>query len=503
MLNMSQPAAIATMEEGDETPNLTLTPRIHPLVARFLNNGSKVQELVGALGSPLNVLFPELVSHNLAGFQDTYSQHGIRGRVYFAHKANQSSSVIRQLAINSQGYVDVSSSNELAHALSSGLQGCRLEATGPKNLDFLSLAVLHGVTISVDTIAELQQVFALRKVIQSDKRTDVLLRLSGFESSHSRFLNKASRFGIPVSQLDEALSYLQQHRDILNFLGFSFHLDTVSVLERTIAVENCFELLEKALNLGLEPRVLNIGGGYKISYLANEEEWNHYTTALKEAILASGPPLTWHGNGFGMSADKGKLRGNFNSYSFYDELAGPQFLDELLKQQIPNRRDTTCSALLRDNMIELWIEPGRSLLDQAGITIAKVNSIRASSKGEAIVCLNMKRQDISFLDQEIFVDPVLLYLDGPSPSLAPVPVFFAGNLCLESDLIYRHKTFLPALPKPGDLVVFINTAGYFMDFSASQSIMQPVAEKIAVWERDDQFGWSMDRHYFPLGPLVT
>jgi diaminopimelate decarboxylase len=223
--------------------------------------------------------------------------------------------------------------------------------------------------------------------------------------------------------------------------------------------------------------------------------------------------MTWHGNAFGMSSDKGKLKGNFNSYSYFDTQTGGDFLEELLSQKFGNLGDATAASLLRDNMIELWIEPGRSLVDQTGITIARVNSIRQSSRGENIVCLNMKRQDISFLDQEIFVDPIIIRqggcetgsdnaadtgerLHGAAPG--NVGVFFAGNLCLESDLIYRHLTYLERLPQEGDLVVFVNSAGYFMDFSATTSIMHPIAQKVAVSERNGKFVWTADSQYLPF-----
>ena len=127
-----------------------------------------------------------------------------------------------------------------------------------------------------------------------------------------------------------------------------------------------------------------------------------------------------------------------------------------------------------------------------------------SSRGEPIVCLNMKRQDISFLDQEIFVDPIIIEKEGtttPTPQTEAngelIGVYFAGNLCLESDLVYRHMTYIAKLPNPGDLVVFVNSAGYFMDFSASTSIMQPVAKKVAVMERNGEFTWMLDENYVP------
>jgi diaminopimelate decarboxylase len=486
-----------TLQRATTKP-LTLTPRVHPQVSRFVHESNKLPELTEALGSPLNMLFPEIVRGNLDSFRDTFAEHGVQGRVYFAHKSNRSDSVIRQLAVN-EGYVDVSSSAELGHALSCGVQANRLEATGPKNADFLSLCILQGVTVNVDSLFELAHILKLRVSLQVKHPTNILLRLSGFEARHTHFLNKASRFGIPLNELDEAFSMLETVRDQVNFLGFSFHLDTVSVIERAVAIENCWQLFENALARGFEPRVLNIGGGYKVNYLASEQEWNDYTTALKEAVLGTGPSITWQGNGFGMSADKGKLRGNFNSYTYYDQLSGAAFLDELLRQKLPGQHDTTCGALLRDNMIELWIEPGRSLLDQSGITVARVNSNRLSSRGDNIVCLNMKRHDICFLDQEIFVDPIVIYQDDTAESSGQcVGVYLAGNLCLESDLVYRHKIFLPKLPQPGDLVVFVNTAGYFMDFNASHSIMHPIAQKVAVWQRGDEFKWALDSQYSPI-----
>jgi len=205
-----------------------------------------------------------------------------------------------------------------------------------------------------------------------------------------------------------------------------------------------------------------------------------------------------------MHADKGKLRGNFNSYSFWDEFAGAAFLDEILSYQFPNLGDRTAGSLLGQNMIELWIEPGRSLVDQVGITVATVNTVRTSSRGDVLVALNMKRQDISFLDQEIFVDPIVVYSsqDGLD-SNEYKSVYFTGNLCLETDLIYRHKTFLPKVPAEGDLIVFANTAGYFMDFSATNSIMQPIGNKAAVFQRNGSFAWTMDSQYSPIRNVLT
>lgn len=482
--------------------SLPLTAKIVPGVAAVLDNRQLLSELTSALGSPLNILVPELVTDNVEGFKSAFKQLGLRGRVFFAHKCNRSDSIVRQLAV-ADASIDVSSVNELGHALAAGFEGKRIEATGPKTPEFLYLCIQHGVTISIDSLEELQLLLAVRKSLPGAAQTPVLLRLCGFRSAHTRFLNKGSRFGISIDKVDQAFDLLEDASKELRFLGFAFHLDTVSVPERMIAIENCVHLFEEAVARGFDPSVLNIGGGYKVNYLADENEWNAYTSALKEGVLGQRSTLAWQGNTFGMYVEQGKLRGNFNSYNYFDGTTGPAFLVDMLQQPLPEMPEVTAAEFLRDNMISLWIEPGRALLDQVGLTCAEVLSVRDSSNGDTLVALRMKRQDISFLDQEIFVDPVIIYQSEPAAAEEPVAVYFSGNLCLESDLIYRHKTYLRALPKPGDLVVFLNTAGYFMDFSASESIMQPIAKKVALCQRGSQFRWFADEKYWPLWETKT
>lgn len=474
---------------------LKLTPVISEPVRRFLSDKTLLFDVLDGLGSPLNVLFPDNLRPNIHHFKDAFVKNGVNGRILFAHKCNQSDSLIRQLSIEDSG-IDVSSVKELQHALANGFIADRIESTGPKDAELLALSIQHGVWINVDSIPELKLLIAIKQQLKTHPPVKILLRLCGFRAAHSHFLNKGSRFGVPLQELDSALSILAD-TPAIQLCGFSFHLDTVSLLERTIAIENCIEVFDTALNRGFNPNILDIGGGYKVNYLADGAEWNRYTTALKESALGTTESLTWHGNSFGLHAERGVLKGSFNSYAYYDQQTGGHFLNELLNQKLPSQDNSTVASFLRDNMIELWIEPGRALVDQCGITIARVQNIHPSSTGDTLVNLSMKRQDIAFLDQEIFVDPIVVNRSS-SPDRKPVEVFFAGNLCLESDLIYRHKTWLEAYPSPGDAVVFINTAGYFMDFSATQSIMHPLARKVVVNEQGDRMRWCLDECYSPF-----
>jgi len=124
-------------------------------------------------------------------------------------------------------------------------------------------------------------------------------------------------------------------------------------------------------------------------------------------------------------------------------------------------------------MIELWLEPGKSLVDHAGLTLASVEFVKEAPDGSVLVNLDISRDKICPADQEVMLDPVLIYRSPPRGGAGHrAGVFFAGNLCLERDMICTHPTFIDRIPEPGDIVAFINTAGYQMDLSASAALMQ-------------------------------
>ena len=87
---------------------LKLTPTVHDTVRRFLDEKETLLNLVSALGSPLNVLFPDIIEENVQAFNNTFKKMGILGKVFFAHKCNQSDSIVRRLALT-EGNIDVSS----------------------------------------------------------------------------------------------------------------------------------------------------------------------------------------------------------------------------------------------------------------------------------------------------------------------------------------------------------------------------------------------------------
>ncbi|MFE1960326.1 Y4yA family PLP-dependent enzyme [Streptomyces sp. NPDC059479] len=477
---------------------LYLEPRTEPRLAALLQAEDFTRSLVDALGSPLGVVLPDQLADNAERFRATYRKHRLGGQIWFAHKANRSCALMRRLAATDAA-VDVASVGELQHALGSGFTPDRIMATGPKSPEFLWLAARTGVTVHVDGRTELD---ALAGIVRSYAlpRVRILLRLSAFGTSGVKVLSRTSRFGTPVSELDSLVQAVERHGDAVELLGVGFHLDTTSVAEKAVALEGCVRALDTLRERGLRPRVVDIGGGYGVNYLAHQEQWERYTTELTKAVLGRRPALTWRGYGYGLRDDAGTLRGSLGLYPGYRPVAAEGYLDALLSASAPSFGGRTLSTVLLENLYDLYTEPGRALADQCGLTLARVLDVRRTEAGEHLVRLAAKADDIGLEDHGIVMDPVVIGRDGGSvtDSGDAVGVYLAGSLCLEADLISRRMVFLPRLPSPGDLLGFVNTAGYCMDFQASRAQHLPVGRKVAAWrDGDGSWRWSLDEQYWP------
>lgn len=471
---------------------LFLTPRTGPLTQAVLDQSELLRQLVDGLGSPVGVVLPQAVHANVAAFREVYRRHHLSGRIHFAHKASRSSALLRELAATEAG-VDVASLGELQHALGAGFTPGRIMATGPKDRAYLWLAARTGVTVNADSAAELEELAALVTAHRLP-RVRVMVRLSGFETTGVRVMSRRSRFGVPAATLDSALDVVRKHEQQLELTGVAYHLDTVALAEKAVALEGCLAALEHCRSLGLRPWTLDAGGGFGVGYLADEGEWERYTSELAQAVLGNRPPLTWNGYGYGLRAESGTLRGSLALYPAYREVSGAAYLDRLLGTDAPERRRPLGTMLL-DHMYDLDVEPGRALLDQCGLVVARVVEVRDEG-GDVLVRLAMNARDVSLEEHGVLMDPVLI----GKASHQPTGVYLLGNLCLESDLITRRKVFLPARPEVGDLLAFVNAAGYFMDLTANTALHQPLARKVAAFRVDGSWHWSLDEMYWPIHP---
>jgi diaminopimelate decarboxylase len=482
----------------------TLPARVHPLVAAALADRALLADAVHRWDTPLNLLFPQVMAENVAAFRGVLDRHGVDGRIFYAHKANQS----RCLAAAARGAgigIDVASTGELARALEQGYPPDLVEATGPKGARFLDRLLVAGACVNVDNLWELS--YLAERAADGglvDRPVEVVLRLGGLRPA------RPGRFGVPPAEVGAALDVVTASGGALRLRGVGFHLDTGETRERVHAVGAALAVLERVWEAGLQPDVLDVGGGFRQAFVDDAGPADAYVRGLKAGLAGQGPALTWDGATLGYRVEGGAVTGAPVFHKYLAGVPGHHGLDELLGSPLPAHGGRSVAQVLQDCALTLWLEPGKALVDHAGVTLARVEVVTRTADGHTLVVLDLSRDKVCPADQEVLLDPLVLpdptraapdgpasdgpasdgpasdgpASDGPASdgpaSAGPVGVFFAGNLCLERDLVLQHRVHLPAVPRPGDLVAFVNTAAYQMDLSASRALLQPGPTRVVV-----------------------
>ncbi len=475
---------------------LRLCPRIHPLIREFLLEEEFIFDLVDRYESPLNLIFPQNLGENIEDFRSVYKKHRLKGRIYYVTKPCKSTALLREAKNHDVG-IDVSSTNSLKMAIKNRWPSELIVANGPKNTNYLSLCIQSGVLINADSFDELEHIIELQMKYPGQV-VNLGVRLCGFHSPHVSFTSHDATFGIHIKHLERITDFLIQHKSVLNFKGFSFHIATVQDDMRLVAIENVLSATLKVMKKGLRPRSINIGGGYPIMYADSCAEWKDYTTSLKKSVLGTVEPQTWNRTGLGYRAENGVLSGGPMFIDHAPFRAKGEMLDFLLSSPLPEFGGRIFSDILRDSLIELHVEPGKAMVDQCGITLGKVTFTKESALGETLIGLDMNRTNIQSTEQKLLTDPIVLYRNANTNPAHQDGVFYMGNLCLAYDMIQYNKTYPKNLPKRGDIIVFANTAAYLMDFVESESLMQPIAKKVVITKRLNKWIAVEDQDYKEL-----
>ena len=493
MMSLAQSSHKRIEEELSFTPRVR--PRIHPRVQEFLNNKQLLFSLVKEFGSPLNIIFPQNIHENIKSFQAVYKKHHMRGRIYFSSKPCKAQSLYRA-AMGEDIGIDVSSFGSLQSVMNCGWTSDRIGATGPKNKDYITAAIQNNVLINVDNIDELKIISALKSNMPHDQKIKITIRIADHGVSNFKFMSQEdTTFGIRTSDIPWVISFLLEHKDIFDFKGFSWHASMASDEQRIAAMENQLSLTFQAMKQGLKPSIINIGGGFPIMYADSCQEWADYTKIIKESVLGKIPSQTWNNNGLGYRIENNVLRGGA---MFVDHAPihtkGEEF-ERWLNFKIPSYKNATFADIVRDSLLHLSIEPGRGMLDQCGISVGRVSFTKKSALGETLVGLEMNRSNIHSNDYKQLTEPVVIPQGDGIPNNDETGVYYLGNLCLSYDMIQYNKTYPKYLPQSDDLVAFMNTAAYMMDFTESETLMQPLAQKIAVTNFDNTWQWERDKDY--------
>ncbi len=491
-----QSVAVPQSQSGEALP-VRLRPRIAPNISKFLENRELVHQLCDGFGSPLNIVFPDNIEENIQSFEAAYKKHMLKGRIYFTSKPCKSKALIRKASLYNVG-ADVSSSGSLDHVLSAGFAPDRIEATGPKNIDYILKCLQLDVLINADSVSELQTIKDIRAKLGLSRKARVMVRLTGFSSPRLHFTPQDGTFGTHIKDIPYVLDWLVSNKDIIDFKGFSFHVNDVNEQQKLVAIENALQLTFEAIKKGLNPKGIDIGGGFSIQYADSSEEYADYVEQIKKSVLGKVEGQIWNNGGLGYKDHNGVVVGGPLFMNHVPAHTKGNELDFLISQRSSEFGNASFASVIRDSLLELYIEPGRAMLDQCGITLSRVAFTKQSTWGEQLVGLEMNRSNIHSLQIKNLCEPVIVTQPDQQRTENTKGMYLIGNLCLAYDMIQYNKIYPDVMPERGDIVAFINTAPYMMDFTESETLMHPVAEKVAVWDENNRIKWASDNKYLPI-----
>jgi len=384
-----------------------------PITAKVNKNGHleiggcDVVSLAKEFGTPLYVLDEKTIRERCRSYKTSFRAGYPNTDFIYASKALCAAAVLKVISDEGFGF-DIVSGGELYTALKSRCNPRRIFFHGNnKSQEELREALDAPVgRIVVDSLSELNELDKLTKA--GGHRADVLLRVNpGIEAHTHEYIKTGhidSKFGIAKSEILKAVKLIEKMKNV-NFRGLHAHIGS-----QILKVEPFVEEIEVLVNLAaeiyketkIEVEEINIGGGLGITYVDEE------------------PP-------------------SINSFA--------EALSQALKKKV---------AECKVPEPKLILEPGRSIIGNAGVTLYTVGRIK----------------DVQGIRKYIVVDGGMG--DNPRPMLYEArydaiignkaqdkrkeKVTIAGRYCESGDVLI--KDILLQKPEVSDILVVFSTGAY-------------------------------------------
>lgn len=454
-----------------------LTPITSSWMHKIMDSHEQIGKLMETHGSPINLHHLPSFTKNIEDFQNIFKKLEVNGQIYFARKANKSKSLVKAALSYGVG-VDTASYRELQEALALGGNAENLVLTAAiKTRPLMELAVKNNISIIIDNYDELELVQHVAQ--EMDRIAHIGIRLSGFNINGQKLY---SRFGFDIDmERDKLKGWLGDRLKSKNLLlcGFHFHLDGYSIEQRAEAILQTLDVIEEFDIAATKISFIDIGGGILMNYLESKEEWEQFQERLQQAVLEKDAPVTFKNNGLGFKKNlqENGITGKLNTYPYFNQINGPEFLERILTYKRPG--DKPVLEYVRNENIQLRIEPGRSLLNQVGLTIAKVVHRKKDAENNWLVGLDMNMSQLKSSSADFLLDPYIIYSD-PIEIENNIELYFTGAYCLEQDVILKRKLSFPNLPQIGDFVVFVNTGGYMMHFYETEAHLFELSKNLYI-----------------------
>jgi diaminopimelate decarboxylase len=477
--------------------------KIKAKITQNLNDFIRTQDLFALKNlheGVIHIGFPEEIKQNIDKIKTVFENSGVELKLYLAHKATKNQSFVKQ-ALKCEIGIDVASKNELISALSCGFGGDKIEATGPKNNDFLQLALFHSCLISLDSFEELQRLVEIYQKLNLKTKIPILIRLNNPEIVGRNVKVKDSRFGSNKEELPKFYELIKQY-NFLDFKGLHFHADGYDPDMRAGILENLINLLEEAFEQGFSPEIINLGGALREQTLENYQDWSDYLEMLENKLLNNQKLPTWGNQNYGLFLnEKGKIGGKDKASSRFYKSSFDTDLQTTLESE--NQDGRILADILNENMFSLALEPGYAILQQAGVSLVEIIEIKKASDGRNLIVTDANLYNLGLAKMFQYVtDPILVSrqreMKDKTQNKNNFSVMIAGNLCREDDFLIDREVIFDTVPKTGDLLIFTNTAAYFAGFEDGSPIRHPISKFLVAYKQNLDWEITIPENYNPF-----
>ena len=384
--------------------------------------GVDTVELAKEFKTPLYVMDQELIETTIDKMKAAFKSTRFNTRIAYAGKAFLSTGMIK--LVESKGLdLDVVSGGELYTAYKAGFPMNKVHLHGNNKLvNEIEMAVEFGIdTIVVDNEDEIDKIERICR--EKGKKQAVLVRIDPGIEAHTHHYIKTSgltsKFGISLFQ-DNLFDIIKRLNDSewIEFKGFHTHIGS-QIFQSAFfifALDEIFKYLDKLKKeLGIVVHTVNMGGGFGV---------------------------------------------------YYKEGDDPKLIEEVLSEII-----TYTEAMEIKYQIgfkELCIEPGRSIVGNAGTTLYEVGGIKETVGGKTYVFIDGGMSDNirTALYQAEYEAGVVSKLNDTDVR----EITLAGKLCESGDIIIE-KGKLPKATEIGDIVAVTTTGAYCYTMSSNYNRM--------------------------------
>ncbi|MBT2813857.1 diaminopimelate decarboxylase [Staphylococcus coagulans] len=377
--------------------------------------GTSLKTLAQSFGTPTIVYDEAQIRNQMRRYHSAFQQNDIGYVLSYASKAFTCIQMVK-LAQSEDFDLDVVSEGELYTALEAGFDPKRIHFHGNnKTKQEIRYAIESGIGYFV--VDALDEIDLIERY--ATDTVEVLVRVNpGVEAHTHEFIQtgqEKSKFGLSLKHglALQAIKKIQASQQ-LHFKGIHFHIGS-QIEETTGMIETAKMVLHWLKENDISIELLNLGGGFSVKYVESDRPFNIEAgiTEIVQAIKATCHQLDY---------------------------------------PIPT----------------LSIEPGRSIVAEAGVTLYEVGSIKEIPNVNKYVSIDGGMSDHI---RTALYDAQYQVLLVNRQEEADETVTLAGKLCESGDILI-HEANLPSSVKRGDYLAVLTTGAYHYSMTSNYNQIQ-------------------------------